>query len=1352
MPATDKFRYNLKTMHVVFAVSCAAILLATVAMMWKDHKDDWRGYQRTGFRLAEAKATLELQQLKSGDYEAKQKRLQESLKAAEEAVKSQQGALDELQATRRDQAFAVNVLAADLKNANAKRDKASADHGMALGGGASEDVLADLMAKFVVFKKQRDELEAELQLAETALEATDGKIKAITVVQADAEAELKRLNADVTRVEKTVAQIAPSGPAKLKRWFMEQPIIDGFNSHMKVVQDWLPDLKVTLGMSKIARFDRCRTCHINADVVAAGNVPAFPHGEPSSDDVNDWVAEGKVPHPFSTHPSHELYATSSSPHPVSKFGCTICHDGQGSGTSFGNAEHTPDNPEQFERWHSEYGFHPNHFWELPMQPKRFIESGCIKCHHQVTELGVNPRFGESAPKVVRGYETMKKYGCFGCHEIHGFDGMTAIGPDLRLEPNYGSVASQMMSLLGDAKTAEANEARDLLAAVHSDPLGSGVARNELKAMLDTDREADNPVFPRGVSSLASAMKDVDGVEGKMRKVGPSFRRLKSKTTQGWVEYWTEDPTKFRPSTRMPRFYNLTNQQDEAGKKYERVELAGIAQYLFDKSVPLDSLQPVEGYTPDVDRGKRLFTERGCLACHNHKEFPESNADFGPELSRVHEKAKRDSDNPDFSTWLYTWVKDPERYHERTKMPNLYLDPYEENGVEVDPAADIAAWLLSAGGPGDFPTLELDDANLDFVVSELLSKAIRFEDVKKTLASKKYPLKAGVIKGDEVELATEDGAAVVDEVEWRRRKLNYVGRKTISKYGCYGCHDIAGFETARPIGAALQDWGRKDTSKLALEHIEEWLHHHGEADGSSTKERVEDAVAKEASGDFTDVDEQRKEMSTAYLYQSLSGHGRAGFIWQKLRQPRSYDYEKTETKGYDERLRMPKFPFDEDDIEAVATFVLGLVAEPPAEEYIYKPTREENDRIEGEKLLTKYNCTGCHLVEMPEVTFGITRDSIFEEASTLEQYASVSTAGPAKGYELLMKLKPPEPAFTGESYTVDEDGESVTYEKIRFKGQVRDLPDTEEDIEDQLYGFNNWGTLKLDESKYLLPKHNFTIPIQQFMDKHASIEPGRGGEYAEWLSLHMIQDGTGVDGSSARVGGGDRQRARQMSPPPLYLEGQKVQTPWLYEFLLEPTKLRYETVLRMPRFNMSKSEAQTLANYFAASDGVPYPYQEIRPRDPDYIAHRTAELTAGGMLSDGEDYLTNSWSVLTGEGAKAELCSKCHSVAGSVYKAGGPNDVRGPNLQHSARRLRPDWLHLWLHNPTWVTPYTGMPVNFKPGDAPMTTFNSNSQAQVTGVRDALLNYDRIMEAKTASAKKSAPVKTPVTTGVTNEAAE
>ena len=88
----------------------------------------------------------------------------------------------------------------------------------------------------------------------------------------------------------------------------------------------------------------------------------------------------------------------------------------------------------------------------------------------------------------------------------------------------------------------------------------------------------------------------------------------------------------------------------------------------------------------------------------------------------------------------------------------------------------------------------------------------------------------------------------------------------------------------------------------------------------------------------------------YFMEKLFGHEREGFIWQKLR-ARSYDYKKTENKGYNERLRMPQFNIDPTEREQVITFVLGLVAEPPAQQYVYKPTpRRKCDRrrLEGHR--------------------------------------------------------------------------------------------------------------------------------------------------------------------------------------------------------------------------------------------------------------------------------------------------------------------------------------------------------------------------------------------------------------------
>ena len=60
--------------------------------------------------------------------------------------------------------------------------------------------------------------------------------------------------------------------------------------------------------------------------------------------------------------------------------------------------------------------------------------------------------------------------------------------------------------------------------------------------------------------------------------------------------------------------------------------------------------------------------------------------------------------------------------------------------------------------------------------------------------------------------------------------------------------------------------------------------------------------------------------------------------------------------------MPLFGLSPQQRESVITFVLGLVAEPPAYEFVYHPDERKQALIAGRRVLEKYNCTGCHMVE------------------------------------------------------------------------------------------------------------------------------------------------------------------------------------------------------------------------------------------------------------------------------------------------------------------------------------------------------------------------------------------------------
>ena len=218
----------------------------------------------------------------------------------------------------------------------------------------------------------------------------------------------------------------------------------------------------------------------------------------------------------------------------------------------------------------------------------------------------------------------------------------------------------------------------------------------------------------------------------------------------------------------------------------------------------------------------------------------------------------------------------------------------------------------------------------------------------------------------------------------------------------------------------------------------------------------------------------------------------------------------------------------------------------------------------------------------------------------------------------------------------------------------------------------------------------------------------------------------------------------MSPPPLYKEGTKVQTPWLFNVLKNPGKIRHTTVLRMPRFNMSDDEAQSLANYFAAVDGMPYPYQLIAEREPAYLRQQDADFHAT-FPAKTDDYLSESWKMLN-----VQLCIKCHSVGGNQVKVTDPaKDIRGPNLDLAADRLRPDWTLLWLYKPNWITPYTSMPVPLPPQGAGAQPrypelFGDNGLKQTISLRDALMNYHKLLE-REGKAPSQPAAATPVAGG-------
>jgi mono/diheme cytochrome c family protein len=92
-------------------------------------------------------------------------------------------------------------------------------------------------------------------------------------------------------------------------------------------------------------------------------------------------------------------------HPVGKYGCTVCHRGQGSATDFFEAKAVDVH------------------WEYPLLPPGLTQSSCGACHAPDA-----PVMKEHAPVLARGRQLFQDRGCQSCHKVAGVGGQ--LGPAL----------------------------------------------------------------------------------------------------------------------------------------------------------------------------------------------------------------------------------------------------------------------------------------------------------------------------------------------------------------------------------------------------------------------------------------------------------------------------------------------------------------------------------------------------------------------------------------------------------------------------------------------------------------------------------------------------------------------------------------------------------------------------------------------------------------------------------------------------------------------------------------------------------------------------------------------------------
>ncbi|HZT79344.1 MAG TPA: c-type cytochrome, partial [Gemmataceae bacterium] len=647
----------------------------------------------------------------------------------------------------------------------------------------------------------------------------------------------------------------------------------------------------------------------------------------------------------------------------------------------------------------------------------------------------------------------------------------------------------------------------------------------------------------------------------------------------------------------------------------------FAQRLTDeqgKVVPLPK-PPAAGKERDTHLalGNRLFREKGCLACHTHEATAKagtdetgkhplpavtSEADFGPNLSRLAAKLK-DGKGEATRPWLVQWIMNPKVYHPRTRMPVTHLSAAD--------AAAVADWLLAQ--PTDWKGDDVAKPSAD-TLKELvrlpLEKMLTRQDVDDGFLKSSFDEHFKHLKWDADERALL-GGLTEDKMLW------YAGKRAINRLGCFGCHSIPGFESAKPIGTPLNDWGKKDPERLAFESVVGYVKEKAEEKQLLLVDQLSEKDAK-----FKEL-RPGQEAYEKYFFNALEHHTRDGFLHQKLAEPRSFDYHRQ--VGWEDRLRMPQFRFahgpavkpaegeDEQQArvraeaearDAVMTFVLGLVAEPIPLKYVHQPSGDRLAEVKGRQVLDKFNCAGCHQVRSGVYEFR--RDKVFDTLKgVIDDPAYKSDM--AKDH-----FFPDHNAWVGRPQPVADRILVHANLTTTFKN-----PETDE----------NMLALRLNQALRFLPDPRpfEDIPAGRTVNlPQSALLPGAaepyGGTFASLMRGYVGQRGYGIWDDAT----GNRQRAAL--PPPLLREGERTQPGWLYQFLKDPGEVRPQfrsldngqrsegiLLLRMPRFNLSDDDVHALVGYFAAADrldnpafGLEYPYLTIREKENSYLAARSAE--------------------------------------------------------------------------------------------------------------------------------------------------
>ncbi len=537
-----------------------------------------------------------------------------------------------------------------------------------------------------------------------------------------------------------------------------------------------------------------------------------------------------------------------------------------------------------------------------------------------------------------------------------------------------------------------------------------------------------------------------------------------------------------------------------------------------------------------------------------------------------------------------------------------------------------------------------------------------------------------------------------------------GRNLMEKYGCYGCHKIEGWEHKRKPGPSLE----RISSKITKDFFKSWVwdpksfNRHAMMpaffmqDNNSSEEYMEKNMAEvNAMADY--IWEKSKDYKPFMAYRPgnaergkqlikdvgcMACHGVEGYETESRKISADSGPYLTGTGSkvdadwlvswlkkpdhYDPSSIMPSFRLTDQEVQDMATYLMSL-RNPTFERLKFEPMNPEArddillgyytafDPIEvaqakldkmsdreknldlGFRSVGKYGCYSCHNIDGfsdrapigPELTnvgskpltqFGFNFQSDVEK--TRDGWIKAHLINPARwdrGTDARFQGITRMPNFS----LTNREAELMT---IALLGQVA----------------------------YYVPPTG----VRQ-LDAHEII----ANEGMKLLNKYGCVNCHQVDGQHGKILANYEDDINE-GPPRLVGQGHRQQADWFHYFLENVHPIRPWLKVRMPSYNFTNEERNTLAEGFQAMSK-----QQTFVDNLQVVKWEPGEREAAKALFD------------------SYACASCHSAG--YDKSIEPS---APNLALSKRRLRPTWIKKWLEDPQAIMPGTLMPSFWEGGES------------------------------------------------------